>query len=245
MTASEGLLVRAAAAAQAFVDDVAGPVIADADLHHLLTVRRLRDGETVVLCDGRGTWRLGTVTSGTIKADGDIVIEPRLEPVVSIALAPVKGDRSEWAVAKLTELGCDRIVALATDRGAVRWTSSTAERALERWRRVALEAAAQSRRAWLPEVVGPVSVADLAATGPLALGTIGGPAVQEAGTTVAIGPEGGWSPSELEVVAGRVGLAAQVLRTETAAVAAGVVLTGLRAGTVRPVDISGSSEVST
>jgi RsmE family RNA methyltransferase len=52
---------------------------------------------------------------------------------------------------------------------------------------------------------------------------------------VLVGPEGGWSPQEEESARARVDLGPSVLRTESAAVAAGVFLVGLRAGLVRPV----------
>ena len=52
--------------------------------------------------------------------------------------------------------------------------------------------------------------------------------------TVLVGPEGGWDDAELEAALPRVTLGAGVLRAETAAVAAGVLLTALRSGVVSP-----------
>ena len=69
-----------------------------------------------------------------------------------MAFAPVKGERPEWVVQKLTELGIDRIVPLRTERSVVRWTGERGQATVERLRRVAREAAAQCRRVWLPEV---------------------------------------------------------------------------------------------
>ena len=230
------LTTRAAAAAQAFVVDLARPSLSDEDRRHLLSVRRLRDGEQVVLADGHGSWRMGRIAGGGVEVVGEVVLEEPPSRPVAVAFAPVKGERSDWAVAKLTELGVDRIIALATDRSAVRWKSEAAERALDRWRRIAREAACQSRRVWLPEIEGPVGLTDLAheAAG-LSMGVIGGPPPTGAEVLIAVGPEGGWSEAELAACRNKVGLADQVLRTETAAVAAGVLLGALRAGTVRPV----------
>ena len=69
-----------------------------------------------------------------------------------MAFAPVKGERPEWVVQKLTELGIDRIVPLFSERSVVRWSGARGQATVERLRRVAREAAAQCRRVWLPEV---------------------------------------------------------------------------------------------
>ena len=218
------------------MEDVSTPVLSDADRRHLRTVRRLNDGESVVLADGRGTWRLGEIQGDSVRPVGDIIAEPRPQHSVAVAFAPIKGDRADWAVAKLTELGVDRIIALVTDRAAVRWKPEAGHRALERWRRIARESACQSRRVWLPTIEGPSTVEELAEEGAgFALGVVGGPPPIGTEQLIAIGPEGGWSESERTAGRAEIGLAPQVLRTETAAVAAGVLLGALRAGTVRPV----------
>ena len=89
----------------------------------------------------------------------------RLEPALTVAFAPIKGERPEWVVQKLTELGIDRIVPLRSERSVVRWTAQRGQAAVERLRRVAREAAAQCRRVWLPEVAETVAFADLAMLG--------------------------------------------------------------------------------
>lgn len=155
-----------------------------------------------------------------------------------MAFAPVKGDRPEWAVQKLAELGVDRIVVLDTERGVVRWSGPRAESHRTRLEKVVRAAVMQSRQVWLPEVGGPVRVAPfLAGEGPrggVALAQMGGPPPGPGLRTVLVGPEGGWSPAELERAPAVVGLGASVLRAETAAVAAGVILTALRSGMVAP-----------
>ena len=161
-----------------------------------------------------------------------------------MAFAPAKGDRPEWVVQKLTELGVDRIVPLAADRSVVRWGTGRAERALERLRRVAREAAAQSRRTWLPEVEPVTTVAGLVATsgehGGVRLAQMGGGPPAPGDRTVAVGPEGGWSPDEAGLGGAPLGLGPTVLRAETAAVAAAVLLVSLRAGTVEPARPQGA-----
>ena len=78
--------------------------------------------------------------------------EEASEPGLTVAFAPTKGERPEWVVQKLTELGVDRIVPLISERSVVRWAGERGAGAVERLRRVAREAAAQSRRVWLPDV---------------------------------------------------------------------------------------------
>ena len=80
---------------------------------------------------------------------------PRPEPPVTVAFAVVKGQRPEWAVQKLTEIGVDRIVPLQTARSVVRWPLGESSAQLARLRRVAREAAVQSRRARCRGCPGP------------------------------------------------------------------------------------------
>ena len=71
--------------------------------------------------------------------------EPAAVPALTVAFAPVKGERPEWVVQKLTELGIDRIVPLVSERSVVRWSGARGKATVERLRRVAREAAAQCR----------------------------------------------------------------------------------------------------
>lgn len=216
------------------------PVLADADRHHLARVLRLRPGEPVVATDGRGRWRLCRYRPGGLETDGPVVAEAAPAPPCTVAFAPVKGDRPEWVVQKLTELGVDRIVPLAVERSVVRWQGERRRHAVERLRRVAVEASAQCRRVWLPEVTDVATLDVLVAAGtPVALAQPGGPPLAGGTTAVAVGPEGGWSPAELARGLPTFGLGPTVLRAETAALAAAVLLVSRRAGTVGPGDHEG------
>ncbi len=213
-------------AAHVLVGDIAAPTLDEPTRHHLVRVLRLRDGAPVTATDGRGTWRACTLRGGALEVDEAPVASARRDPPVTIAVAPPKGDRLDWLVAKCTEVGVDRIVLLDAARSVVRWPADRAERQLERLRRVAGEAAMQSRRVWLPEVSGPVAavavLADAVAAEP------GGRALTSDDTTIAVGPEGGWSPAELDAAGEVVTLGDTVLRVETAAVAAAVLMTSRR-----------------
>ena len=195
------MVARAAAAAQVFVDDPSHPVLTDDDRHHLGRVLRLRPGETVVAADGRGRWAPAVWEGdGTLEPAGRVHVELRAEPLLTVVFAPAKGDRAEWVVQKLTELGVDHLVPLHSERSVVRWTAERGHRACARLRRVAREAAAQSRRVWLPDVGEIVSFADLVglgSAGEVALAQLGGGPPTGAQHVVAVGPEGGWSDAEL------------------------------------------------
>ncbi len=233
------------AAAMVYVDDLEHPETLPEDAHHLTRVLRLRAGEAVVAADGRGRWRLcryrGDSTAGegparVLEADGPVSFVPRPVPLVTVGFVPVKGDRPEWVVQKLTELGVDRIAVVRSARSVVRWDGGRAVKALERLRRVTREAGAQSRNPWLPELTGILDLAGLAtavAPDSLALAHPGGDPPSVAMPALAVGPEGGWDNSELDSAQfPAVGLGPGILRAETAAVASGLLLCALRNGLV-------------
>ena len=226
------------AKAHVFVPDLAGPALDPADRHHLDRVLRLRAGEVVTASDGAGRWVacrwLGAGIESPLEVDGGVVVEPSPAPEITVAFAPPKGDRPEWAVQKLTEVGVDRIVPLVADRSVVRWTGDRASGPVARLRRVAREAAMQSRRVWLPVVEEPSTFAEVAARAGVAMAVAGGGPPSLSRPVVLVGPEGGWSEDELGRGLPTVGLGPNVLRTETAAMAAATLLVALRSGLLAP-----------
>lgn len=192
---------------------------------------RLRPGESVGATDGRGGYVPCVWAGGRLEAVGPAVVGSARTPRLTVGFVPVKGDRPEWVVQKLTELGVDRIVVLSSARSVVRWSGPRLVSNLERLSRIARSALMQSRGLWLPELSGIVPVGSLA--GPC-LAQMGGRPVGPGVHSILVGPEGGWDPSELSLASSLVGLGDTVLRAETAAVAAGVVMTALRAGLVSP-----------
>jgi 16S rRNA (uracil1498-N3)-methyltransferase len=241
----DGPALRAGASAQVFVADPAAPVLDDEDAHHLTRVLRLRPGEVVVAADGAGRWarcrlRAGTDPTALLEPEEAPAFEPAFAPALTVAFAPAKGDRPEWVVQKLSELGIDRLVPIVTARSVVRWEGERAVRAHARLERVAKEAAAQSRRVWLPEVAPVTSLGDLVAEAPggceVRLAQPGGGPPRAGDTAVAVGPEGGWDAAEAQLGGSPLGLGPTILRSETAALAAAVLLVSLRATTVRESD---------
>ena len=224
------------AAAHVVVEDLDAPALDAGDARHLGSALRLRAGEEVSATDGRGGWRLCRFgPGGVLEASGNVERFERPAPALCVGFAPVKGDRNEWAIQKLTELGIDRIMVIRSERSVVRWDGARAAAHVAKLGVVARQALMQSRGLWLPEIEGVVDVAAAASMPGVALADPGGASLSLSTPTVLVGPEGGWS--EPEMLAGSppvVSLGPGVLRTETAAVAAGVLLAALRSGTVAP-----------
>ena len=205
-------------AAHVLVDDVGLPVLDDADAHHVFRVLRVGDGDVVSVTDGRGGWRLCRAVGSSIEPVTEIAVEPYPDAPVTIGFAIPKMDRPEWIVQKLAELGVDRIVLLHAERSVVRWDELRAAKHLTKLARVAVEAAQQSRRVFVPELVGPVPSLSFL---PGAVAAEPGERPDHGGDpVVAIGPEGGWTEGELAAAAGRVSLGPTVLRVETASLVA-------------------------
>jgi len=237
-----------------------------ADAHHIVDVLRVGPRESIVAADGRGGWRPCVLRprraahtlavagrrpprrpraadrrgdpAVLLEPTGPVVVEPAPEHPVTVGLALTKGTRTEWAVQKLTELGVDRIVPLVTERTVVQVMGRQDALARgERLRRIAREAAAQSRNPRLPVIADPAMLSAVLATvgeagSRVAIAEPGGAPLEPGTATVLVGPEGGWTDAELASAPRMLGLGPTVLRAETAAVVAGALLTAVRAGTV-------------
>ena len=184
--------------------DVDAPELFDDDRHHLERVLRLRPGDHLTVGDGAGRWRPCRFGDRIEPAAAAVAVEA-LRPEVAVGFAVLKGGRSEHIVQKLTELGVDRTVPFAAERSVVRWDGAKAARQVERWRRVAREAVMQCRRPWLPHLEPVRAFGDLDLSG-AALAVPGGRALAPGENFVLIGPEGGWTGTELAAGTRHVGL---------------------------------------
>lgn len=203
--------------AHVFVTSVELPELSNDDRHHLERVLRLRDDEVVTCSDGNGAWRSCRWNKNTLVVDGDVHREQVPVPTLTVGIVPVKGDRTDLVIEKLVEIGIDQIMVLApVERSVVRWTSDKTPKVLERYQRIIRAASMQSRRVFLPRLVGPVALADVLADG-AAVAEPGGTATSADVTTLLIGPEGGFSPSEVAIATQTFDLGPTVLRAETAA----------------------------
>jgi 16S rRNA (uracil1498-N3)-methyltransferase len=224
--------------AHVFAEDLAESIdLGGTEGHHLARVLRLRAGEVVTAADGRGRWRPYEVsaTSGAgvrLEARGPGAVEPALEPALAVAFCVTKGDKPDFTVQKLTELGVDRMLPVLSARSVSRPEGPRAEAVVSRWRRVAIEAARQCRRSRLPDIaeIGPLDA--LSGHPGLVVADPGGHAPSELGRPpggellLVVGPEGGLAREELDALRpwARLGLGPLVLRAETAALAAAAVL---------------------
>ena len=206
--------------------------------HHLGRVLRAQQGQLYELSDGTRVWlgRIETVARDRI--DFALVEEiPSYPPAVDVTLllSVVKFDAFEWAIEKATELGVSTIVPLAAARSEKALLAAASKRH-ERWKKIATEAAQQSRRLRVPilePLIRPeqavrshragacIVLSERADAPPLREVLAGEPARKAA---LATGPEGGWTDEELGAVT-RAGfreasLGKLILRTETAVVAA-------------------------
>jgi 16S rRNA (uracil1498-N3)-methyltransferase len=202
--------------------DAEAPIELDDDSeHHLRRVLRLREGEVVSVTDGEGCWRLTSVVlspnSLFLDPTSEVFADERQRDPLHLATAIPKGDRLDWLVQKVTELGADRITLLHAERSIVRWKPDRAAKQLVRLQRIADEACRQSRRVRRLKVEGPVDAHTILPS--YVVAEPGGRRLASGDRSVAVGPEGGWSPSELDTAKDRVDLGSNILRTETAAIA--------------------------
>ena len=221
---------------------------------HLAKVLRARSGDEIILFNGDGREFTGAIeavrgsrVSASIGAARSIDRESPL--ALTLLQCVPRGDRMDFIVQKATELGVGRIVPVLSQRSVVRLDDAQGASKQAHWRAVAVSACEQCGRNRLPTVDAPqlllnylgamtpnktpgllrlvleperaaraarAAHADIPAAGPVT------------GADIAIGPEGGFAPEELEAFElsafSRLGLGPRVLRTETAAIAAIVVL---------------------
>lgn len=215
-----------------------------AEARHAAAVRRIRVGETVEVVDGRGGRMRGQVRSAE-KSSLEIEVDQvrREEPPTARILlvqALAKGGRDEAAIEAATEVGVDGVIAWESARSVSQWRGEKAAKGLTRWEGILTSAMKQSRRAFLPELLGFArgeQVTDLLPAGAHVLilhetATTPLTAVDlpESGTiAVVVGPEGGLTEAELEMLARVPGaqhvlLGREVVRTSTAGPAAIAVL---------------------
>jgi 16S rRNA (uracil1498-N3)-methyltransferase len=212
--------------AHVFINSLASPVLEHDDAHHLLKVLRITEHDVVSVCDGQGSWITAKLDKyGELHPLSEVFTSAPRKHLLSVAFAPVKGEKPEVIVQKLTELGIDQIIPLApTRRSVVKWDDARAAKNEERLRKIAREAAMQSRRTWLPSIHSITELADVLAMPGCAIAEPGGVDISREHHIVVIGPEGGFAPDELTTSVPTVSLGESILRAETAAIVAGALM---------------------
>jgi 16S rRNA (uracil1498-N3)-methyltransferase len=212
-------------------------VLKGAEAHHLAAVRRIEQGHRVTLFNGDGLeYQAEVVSVGKRSVHLHITSSssPRRElqfPLV-VASALPKGDRADFLIEKLTELGTTRFVPLIAERSVVRPKHAV----VEKYQRAVIEASKQCGRNELMIVETPCGWHEFLARSDLPekrvvlhvgseVHLITRPAC---GVVIAIGPEGGFTAGEIESAVERgwqtLSLGPRVLRVETAAIAAATLL---------------------
>lgn len=203
-----------------FVEDLETPELRESDYVHLTKSRRFTDGEEIIVGDGRGAYRKCSLAQLPDALTETLVTAKPAD--TTIFFPPVKNERPDYVVQKLTELGVRRIGLIQTERSVVKWDFNKAVHKIEKLREVARQAAMQSKQLWLPDVTGMHDIEELKKLG-VSLAEPGGEIVSDSNAAIAVGPEGGFSSEEL-AGSQTVALPGGILRSETAAVVAGTLL---------------------
>ncbi len=228
--------------ASSFSSDGKSVALGPDEARHLREVLRLRAGDEVFLFDGEGREFKGVVAEARRNsAQIDVLAEvdpakPESPLDLTLAVALLKGEKFDLVVQKATELGVTKVMPLITSRADIRLRdASDADKRVARWQRIAIEAAKQSGRARIPEVLTPQTYTSVVSTSPevnvLLFSERNGVSLEEAlnsfadgpvAVTALVGSEGGWTDEEI-VEARRAGcriitLGGRILRAETAAI---------------------------
>jgi 16S rRNA (uracil1498-N3)-methyltransferase len=227
-----------------FHDGPLGPGFVHLDgpeAHHLTTVRRFAAGDTVTLFNGDGreyTARVVELGKRRVELEISSVDAPvrELDNVLHIACAMPKGDRGDFLIEKLTELGVTDFTPLATERAVVKANDAKTDKL----RRAVIEASKQCGRNVLMRVHAPARWLDWCAAqnGRRFVAHPSGIAAEESQSLfgpamVAIGPEGGFTEAEIQTALAAgwelLSLGPRTLRVETAAIVAAVLVSSRRA----------------
>jgi 16S rRNA (uracil1498-N3)-methyltransferase len=212
----------------------------EAETRHLRDVLRQRVGDEAYVMDGEGREYRCVVSAIGKRAASLEIIEaaapsaPESPLDLTLAAAVLKADKFDLVVQKAVELGVTTLVPLETIRCDVK--VKDAAKKTERWRRIALEAAKQSGRSRLMEIVEPVAFGKFVAAErdceTILFSERDGISFSEVAggkkLTAIVGPAGGWDDAELELAAQHgvktVTLGGRTLRAETAAIVVAAIL---------------------
>ena len=193
--------------------------------HYAFQVLRLALGTEIEVFDGHGTTGRGVLAPDGVEV-ASVALHPPSTPQITLYQAIPKGDRWDAVLEKATELGVDRIVPLLTQWSVVQVPSAKAGPKVDRWQKIVRSAARQSERVYTPVVQAQTSLADAirqAKEDSHWLADASGKAVTApSGESLGIwiGPEAGFSPREVEMLAHatRISLGPNILRSETAGI---------------------------
>ncbi len=208
------------------------------EYHHIVHVLRLKSGDRLLLCDGRGQQAVSTITR-VDRHQAEVLVQSReqVQPIgysVTLFQGFPRSNRWEWIIQKTTELGITRIVPILCSRSVPRLKSGSVSKRLQRWQRIANEASKQCERAYFPVICPPLdwskALEEVQGIGLLfweneRICSLRKALEEERGVeqvSLFVGPEGGFTPEEIaqarEAGVRMVTLGKNILRTETAAI---------------------------
>ena len=218
------------------------PYLEGADAHHAARSLRVRVGEELTVCDTMGKdylCRVQAVTPDRVELDIVEVKQNETEPCVFVTLYQclTKGDKMDTIIRQAVECGVSEVVPVLSENCVSRPDEKSLSKKTERWQRIADEAAGQCGRGILPKVKPVISLKQVAediakVDKAFFFYELGGKPIQLQENlktaAVIIGPEGGFSAAEAEMLekngAVVTTLGPRILRAETAPVAALIVL---------------------
>jgi 16S rRNA (uracil1498-N3)-methyltransferase len=221
-------------------DEVNGDSAALMGAHagHLVRVLRARIGQQFDIATGDRVRRGTIVRLAEERVEFALAedVEALASAEVTVLLSVFKFDRMEWAIEKCAELGASKIVPVIARRTDIH-LAKAAEKRVERWKRIAVQAAEQSRRAAPPGISLPAKLNLQLLAGFSGSKIVLAESEQEltlkqavaqcsngVPISVAVGPEGGWTDDELNLFSREqwvnASLGPTILRAETAAIAA-------------------------
>ena len=223
--------------------DEATATLVGAQAEHMARVLRAEVGMEADVVAGGHVFHAEVAAVSPEEVRFNLIAEIEADPAlpITLVLSVYKFDHMEWAIEKATELGVAALAPVIARR-TEKHLAQAAEKRVERWRRIAHEAAQQSRRSDVPLILEPGPLAERIRAASNATRIV--LAEQERTTTlrdavkeavvaaqtempaleIAIGPEGGWAPEEEALFDANgwraVSLGPRILRAETASIAA-------------------------
>jgi len=205
--------------------------------HHLTKVLRKKKHDKIEIFDGKGSYSLAEITAINrtevlLKVIKEKTHVPRKGINISLGQALIKPDPFNLSIQKATELGVKDIFPLQTERSVVRIDDSSLEKKHAKWSSIAQGACEQCGENWLPEIFYPMSLVEWATLQETRTKIVLYPGADtkisdlqyKDSISIAIGPEGGFSSSEVDTLIGcnftPVTIGSRILRAETAVMAA-------------------------
>lgn len=213
------------------------------DRHHMIKVMRMEIGDKIICVGPFGNaavCEIAKITDEQVVADVVQWIDEKSElPIlITIASGLPKGDKLEWVIQKGTELGANEFIPFTASRSVVKWDAKKAAKKIDRWQKIAKEAAEQSHRGIVPDIVSPLgfkalieksknfdyklaAFEDESRTGETSIFSATLQKMKQGESLLLVfGPEGGLAEEEVRVLKENgfalCGLGPRILRTETA-----------------------------